>query len=136
MIDIKSCINSLKCSWIKRLQGTHSQWKTAYKTELKKYGGDLVFKCNINHKDSKYICKKYSFLNQIIQAWCRINYKQTNESISTEILWHNTHIKSNNSKTIFLKDWYDKGIMYVHHIYDYRIKQLYSFDDLKDVIRY
>ncbi len=105
MIDIKSFINTLKASWITRLKGTKNQLKNAYNEELNKYGGDLVYKSNLNSNDAKHILIKYKFLNEIICSWCDINFKQVTTNISHEIMWHNTNIKNNENKTIFYKHW-------------------------------
>ncbi len=75
----------------------------------------------------KVLLKKYTFLKEILIAWSKINYKNTNEKISHEILWHNSQLKDSSNKTFFYKDWYNKGIMYIHHMYDYRTKNVYSF---------
>ena len=50
MLNIDLFINSIKCSWIKRLfdNTNHGQWKTFYLNEIKKYGGKLLFESNLN----------------------------------------------------------------------------------------
>ncbi len=130
MINITCFINALKSSWIKRLKGTQNLWKIAYNRELHKYDGDLIFKSKLHYDDAKHILTKYKFLNEILCSWCKINFSDTCENISNEIIWHNTRIKGTDNKTIFYKDWYNKGIMYIKHIYDYRIKEFYNFNHL------
>ncbi len=98
---------------------------------MNKYGGDLLFKCNFNQADAKPIIKRYKFLGEIITSWSKIYFKHTHSEISNEILWHNTNIKQNN--TLFYKDWYNKGIMYIQNIYDYRTKNFYTFHELKNL---
>ncbi len=93
MINIHSFLHSLKSSWIKRLKGTQNQWKTAYNVELNKYGGDLIFKCNLSKNDANNIITKYTFLKQIVMSWCKINYKHDQDIISNEIIWHNSKLK-------------------------------------------
>ncbi len=93
MIDIHAFINSLKCSWIKRLKGQQSSWKIAYNNELSRYCGDLIFKCNIKPNDAKTVSKRYNFLNEILVAWSNINYNKTIDKVSHEMLWHNTLLK-------------------------------------------
>lgn len=135
MIDIYSFINTLKLSWIKRLKGSQNQWKNAYNKELSKYGGDLVFKCNIHQNEAKNICKKYVFLNEILIAWTNINFKKVENTsrISNEIIWNNSNITNTNGYPIFYKDWYNKGIMFIKNIYNFRTKTFYSFDELKQM---
>ncbi len=133
MINIHAFINSLKCSWIKRLKGNQNQLKKAYNKELSKYGGDILFKSNLNSNDTKHLVKQYSFLNNMLTSWCKINYKHSCTSISHEILWHNSNIKNERKITFFYKEWYDRGIRYLKHIYDFRIKDFYSFNDMKTI---
>ncbi len=68
---------------------------------------------------------------RLLHSWSKINFKHTHSEISNEIVWHNTNIKQNN--TLFYKDWYDKGIMYIKNIYDYRTKDFYTFNDVKNL---
>lgn len=130
MINVQSFIHALKISWIKRLKGAQNQWKHAYNKELNKHGGDLMFKCNLKHDDTKHIVKKYRFLNEILISWCKVNFKDAATNICNEILWHNTNLKDGYNKTILYKDWYNKGIMYIKQIYDYRVKEFYRFNEL------
>jgi hypothetical protein len=38
-----------------------------------------------------------------------------------------------NGITVFyVKEWYDKDIKYVEHLFDYRKKDLYSFEHLRE----
>lgn len=133
MINIHAFINSLKCSWIKRLKGKPNHLKNAYNHELQKYGGDIIFKSNLNIKDAHIITNKFIFLNQIINSWCKVNFNYLSSNVSHEILWHNTNIKNERGNTLFYKEWFNRGILYVKHIYDFRIKDFYSFNDLKNI---
>ena len=38
-----------------------------------------------------------------------------------------------NNKTFFYKSWYDKGLKYVEHVFDFRINQFYSFENFKEI---
>ncbi|KAH3690049.1 hypothetical protein DPMN_191796 [Dreissena polymorpha] len=38
-------------------------------------------------------------------------------------------IKTSKNKTFFYKDWFERRIKYVDQLYDYRIKDFYSFDN-------
>jgi len=46
------------------------------------------------------------------------------------ILWNNSEIKQEN-KTWYRKEWHDKGINYIHHLYEFRVNKFYSFPDFK-----
>ena len=135
MIEIESYINSLKAKWIKRLLDKQNtgQWKDLYIYELKKIGGEAFFKANIKHTDVKKLNIKSKFLSDIIEAWAKFNYKEItveNESISKQILWNNSYIK-NKHDTLFYNKWFDKGVTFIEHIYDYRVKTFLSFQDFQ-----
>ena len=78
------------------------------------------------------VCKNNVFLKNILIAWCQINYSDTQKSISKQIIWNNPDIKC--SKTIlYYKQWQKRGIKYIEHIYDYRIKHFYNFEGLQNL---
>ena len=97
---------------------------------LENFGGNLIFECNLHEKDVKEIIPKSGFLQDIVVAWCKINFKHSEiENISKEITWNNTFIKSN-GKMFFEKSWFDRGIQLIEHIYDFRKKEFYNFNEL------
>ena len=132
MLDLQKFIYSLKAGWIPRIldKTNQGQWKNIYLKQLKKYGGELIFECNINPKDIKL--KKETFLYDVIKSWFEIKKtKQENISTSSEIIWNNSHIKVLN-KTLFYENWLNNGIKYVKHIYNYEQNCFYSFVNLTD----
>ncbi|KAH3795246.1 hypothetical protein DPMN_148794 [Dreissena polymorpha] len=62
-------------------------------------------------------------------AWSDFTHNLETKTNSKTILWNNKDITSNN-KTFFYKDWFERSIKYVDQLYDYRIKDFYSFDDI------
>jgi len=46
------------------------------------------------------------------------------------MLWNNSEIKQE-KKTKYRKEWRDKGIKYIHHLYEFRVNKFYSFQDSK-----
>ena len=64
MIDIQKFINSLKCSWIKRIYNLTEEnpLKAIYIRYLNKKGGYLIFESNLSEKDIKSMFKHNSFL--------------------------------------------------------------------------
>ena len=133
MIDIEIFITSLKASWIKRLFYSESLHETPlkcyYDHKLNKHGSNLIFESSLSQPDVNALFHKSYFLKDIISSWMKI--KNTNKTINIErdILWNNSNIKIN-KKTVFYKDWFEKGIKLIKHIYDYRAKEFYSFKDI------
>ncbi|KAH3836124.1 hypothetical protein DPMN_109494, partial [Dreissena polymorpha] len=108
LTNIDSFLNAIKCSWVKRyLDNTNtSKWKLFYQKILNKYGDSLLF-----------------------ESWSDVTHNLEIQTSSKTILWNNKDITSNN-KTFFYKDWFERSIKYVDQLYDYRIKDFYSFDDI------
>ena len=104
MIDIYKFINSLKTSWIKRILDDNNKgmWKLFYNENILKFGGKLLFECNLTEKDIKINFPHRGFLKDILIAWSKVkgNAEQTN--IGKEIIWNNSKIKVQD-KTLYKK---------------------------------
>ena len=135
MIDINIFINSIKSGWVKRINDNknNGDWKAIYLKQIDKFGGKLIFECNLNLKDLIKSFKIDSgFLSDILQSWCTLNFNENIDNIKKEVIWNNSHIKNNN-KTILYKSWLDKGIKYIMHLFDSRSKVFYTFQHIKNV---
>ncbi|MES9884044.1 MAG: reverse transcriptase domain-containing protein [Sedimenticola sp.] len=133
MIDPECFINSLKASWVKRLTSdtNNGQWKSVYTKYLHKFGGTNIFEGNFHQSDAKLLIKNV-FLSNIVGAWAKLNYSENPENISKQILWNNSNMKGNGS-TFYYKDWDERGIKYIEHIYDYRTKTFFEFTYIKQL---
>ncbi|KAH3890365.1 hypothetical protein DPMN_014444 [Dreissena polymorpha] len=60
------------------------------------------------------------FLSDVLSAWSDVTHNLETQT---------SNITSNN-KTFFYKDWFERSIKYVDELYDFRIKDFYSFDDI------
>jgi len=133
MLDIDKFIQSLKCSWIKRLKfQPNSKFAQLYEAMLNRYGQQFIFKCNLNTKDTENLKINSRFLKYILLAWSFVNFRNDITNIDKEIIWNNSNIKSN-IKPFFLREWLDKGIVFIEQIYDYRNKQFYSFNEIQNL---
>ena len=126
MLDIDMFINSIKCSWIKRIFDKENTGvlKSFYLDILDRHGGKLILKSNLDNKTIKRLFPKQLFLQQIITSWTKIKLISENSSIGKEIIWHNKNIKLENN-SIFYQDWYDKGIQNLEHIYMTIVKRIF-----------
>ena len=132
MIDIDLFIQTLKCSWIKRLADPNNKgnWKKLYLEKLAKLGGLDFFKCNISPADSKCLIKN-SFLTDIIYSWASITYQENIRNIvSSQIIWNNSLIK-HEGKLFCNLEWEAKGIKTIDQIYDSRLKSFLTFEAMK-----
>jgi len=97
-----------------------------YKQQLKHYGGDLIFRCNLPVNNLQTLSSK--FLNEVIQAWVLCKHND-NIFVSKQVIRNQLDICKNNGDT-FNDNWYQKGIRFIEHIYDFRSKQSYDFNHL------
>ena len=134
--NIDLFINSLKCSWIKRLfdNSNSGQWKLFYLSKINKFGGKLVFESNLDEHNAIKLFPNNRFLQDIIVSWVKINKENhhINGCIGKQILWNNINIRIDN-KTIMYKSWLEKGIQNIEHIFDYRKKDFYTFQEFSDL---
>ena len=83
----------------------------------------------MNAKLIKNISKNNIFLNNILTSWIKIknNFNKDNITAAKLIIWNNKKVIENKS-TIFYKDWYDRGIQFFEHIFDFRNNTFYNFE--------
>ena len=130
--NIYYLINSLKAGWVKRYLDVKNKglWKMFYKRILHKYGDHLIFECKLTEADIHKMYKENMFLKDILISWQKIQIGLPKNNIKKEIIWNNTEIKCN-GETFFYKDWYEKGIKFLEHFFDFRINNYYDFETFR-----
>ena len=124
----------MKASWVKRiLKGENKDWNYGYFTELDKFGGNLLFQSNLNEKHIKHKIKNL-FLKDIVCSWAKVNFKQNPSKIIKQIIWNNSFITLNGN-TLFYKKWLQKGIIYIHQIYNLQYHRFLTFQELTSKYR-
>ena len=115
MVNLNYFKHALKISWVKRyLTGPPKAWKILFNNALKKFGGDLIFRCNFSINDIASI--KNDFVKDICIAWSDLTYRNCSNTIPCNvILWNNSNIRIND-RTLFIKSMYNSGIVYMHDI--------------------
>ena len=102
--------------WIRKYldDSNKGKWKPFFDAELEKFGGQTVFRGNLNIKDSKKLANNLSpFLKEILEIWSEINYQgsmEMVESFLTQSLWYNSLIR------VMDKPWHHMGISQVNQI--------------------
>ena len=69
-VDLSSFNKSFKTSWIRKYLDTsnHGKWKEFVELDLEKYGGNLIFRGNLNKSDSlKTISVKNNFTRELLE---------------------------------------------------------------------
>ena len=121
MIDIASFNKALKSVWIRKYldESNKGKWKLFFDAELEKLGGQIVFRGNLDVKDSKKLANNLSpFLKEILEIWSELNYQgsiETVESFLTQSLWYNSLVRVTD-KPVFYKSWHQMGISQVNQI--------------------
>ena len=121
MIDIASFNKALKSVWIRKYldESNKGKWKLFFDAELEKLGGKIVFRGNLDVKDSKKLANNLSpFLKEILEIWSELNYQgsiETVESFLTQSLWYNSLVRVMD-KPVFYKSWHQMGISHVNQI--------------------
>ena len=133
MVDLTSFLRSIKASWVKRLLlNNNISWKSFIGMQLKPYGGNLVFQCTPNKKDVEYICQTNLFLLDVMQAWFDIKQISDKEYFGKSIIWNNQNIKIDKT-IVYYKEWHNKGVTFLEHLFDYRTNRFYTFEEFKQL---
>ena len=99
MVDTASFTKSLKTAWIKKYldYSNCGKWKDLFELELRKYGGKLVFSCNLNKVDtSKLISVQDPFLQEILEIWSEVNFDdkiEPEQQFLEQHIWHKSLIR-------------------------------------------
>ena len=131
LINIEIFIKSLKAGWVKRYldNNNNSQWKIFFYNKLERFGNKLLFDCEIDNNIIEKIDKNKLFLFDVLHAWNNaISFYPHTKPLGKTIVWNNTKIF--NKDTFFFEDWYNNGIQYFEHLFDYRTNEWYSFEQL------
>ena len=79
----------------------------------------VFFSYNLNVRDTlSTITTSNVFLKELLGIWAEVNFEpeiMSREHFLDQQLWHNSLIKIAN-KTVFLKNWFTKGITWVKHL--------------------
>ena len=122
MIDITTLNKSHKATWIKKYLNTEncSKWKVFFDLELATYGGNAVFKGNLNKKDIGNLNIEDPFVKEVIEIWSETFFEKgivSKDHFLALPLWQNSLIRINNAP-VLCKDWLSKGITQVKHLMD------------------
>ncbi len=108
---------SLKIQWVYRIDEDPFLEAIAYHY-LAPQIKDLIWNCNIVESDVKYVVKHHNlFCGHVLKAWAKRNCTepQTENDISSQVLWHNSKIRINGTPVLYLEAW-RKGLLYVHQL--------------------
>ena len=93
---------------------------------LKRYGGKLLFLCNLKQKDASQLKIKDSFLKEIVEHCSNLNYSEKNTLFKSTCIWHHSLITIE-KKPFFYKSWFKTGVENVKDLLD-EASSFISFD--------
>ena len=134
LLNIDYFIEALKAGWLRRIfdENNKGLWKEFYLEKLNLFGGKLLLECNLHVHDCCQIAKNNMFLRDILAGWCNINSLESTQAVAKEIIWNNSQIRSDN-KVLFYREWFERGIKFLEHIYDFRTKQFFTLGQLQNL---
>ena len=122
MVDMRSYINALKITWIRRyLNVVDSGWVNLF-SKITTIQNSLVLEgghANIVQPLKLAQCPNYFWID-VLNAWCSfvsIHEPDTLNDVLTNTLWYNHRIRVG-KKTVYYKHWANKGVNFVCDLLD------------------
>lgn len=118
MIHLDKYILALKCTWIRRLIKTETNYKIIFEKTYTQVS-------NLITRGTEYLKqimknKNNQFWNDVLSSWikfCDLDSPTSFEDILSVNIWNNKDIKIAN-KTIFYKQWFNKHIYFIKDLID------------------
>ena len=139
MIDFEIMERALKIAWMKRItEGGDASWKTILNYAVRQFsGGDFLITCDCDVK-SLNLEQLPEFYRTLLCYWQEFKLSTDSKEIPVydQIIWNNRNIRLD-GKTIFITEWYKKGIIYIHDLLnaDFNLLSLTEFKE-KFITRY
>lgn len=114
-LDFESMIGTFKINWLRAcLSQSDSMWFHIPRSLFKELGGiDFLLKCDF--ETSKIPVTLSNFHKQILHFWKMMFTHNFSPHMST--LWNNRVITAN-KKTLFIRNWFESGILFVTDLLD------------------
>ena len=120
MIDFEIMERSLKIAWIKRiLENSDASWKAIPNYAVSQLGGlDFLTKCDYALKFLN-LERLPNFYRTVLSYWQEFNRLTESEKKppTDQTIWNNRNIRLD-GKSIFITEWFKKGINYIKDLLD------------------
>ena len=130
MVDLRSFINGLKISWIKRLWASNSAWANFARRTIKSLNNVFLHGNNQSKKDSERI--NNMFWKHVIRAWSQfngiVNPSLSVEEIMAERIWFSDFTKF---KYAIIRLWDSSGIKFIYDLWNNVTRKLYIKNELE-----
>jgi exonuclease III len=115
MIDITSQNKAIKGMWLLKASILPGPWTFKLRKSLGQIEVENLVKGNLCFKDIKHKIPGRSIWYESTRNWCEANHRpeiDNTHDIAEEHLWLNSNIKIN-GKTLYKKEWIQRGIMQI-----------------------
>ena len=114
MINLRTFIDALKSTWIRRLLTTDSKWHALITTQVEV---DKLTGYNMIFVEDRFKMTTNQFWNDVLQSLINIIKKTlvTEEYILTSPIYYNEKIQIGGTH-IYYKSWFENGIKYVNDL--------------------
>ena len=116
LVNFQRKDSSLKATWPQILANEREYATIVYKVMRVDSLEENIWRCRLNPLDCKQLKISDPFWAQVLESWSYYNYSN-NFREENQILWYNSSIKVN-KKVIMWKDVYQKGLVYVHQLFE------------------
>ena len=132
MVDLFAKDTSLKLSWLTRLLSCEGNWKEPIMSSLPNIDLEYLLQCNMTFDDFPCKLNVNSIWRDVFSYWCAYNYKSIDHlnryaNICNTNIWFNSNVKIG-KKVVFWRDWYDKGITKLSHLF--KGNRFYTYEEL------
>ena len=117
IVDVKSKIDALKATWVKRLVGCETSWTIIPSFILRDIGFDIKDFLKTKFDDNVSILNDYPFYKSVFVAYNKCKTCKVKKKYGNEIIWLNEEYKWK-KKVLYYKNWIEAGYMYTKDLYN------------------
>ena len=132
MIDIKSFIDSMKLTWLKRFMTSTSDWIYIARTQIQNLKHLLTYGTERLQEIQKQVTNP--FYKDTLDALIRFTsqYVMNGEEILSETIWFSNHTGFPKS---IIKQWNSKGLRFIKDLFNPFTGELYSREDIQEIFQ-
>ena len=133
MLDIQSFNNAIKAKWIQRYLDPNDKgkWKLFTDFFLGNHDATALFSGNLKPEDVATLEIEDPYTKELVEAWCRLNFRGNTISFSSMPIWYNSSIRIS-GKPFFYKSWFMADVTKVSNRLDETSSRFLTFEAFKE----
>ena len=133
MLDIQSFNNVIKAKWIQRYLDPNDKgkWKLFTDFFLGNHDATALFSGNLKPEDVATLEIEDPYTKELVEAWCRLNFRGNTISFSSMPIWYNSFIRIS-GKPFFYKSWFVADVTKVSNLLDETSSRFLTFEAFKE----